>query len=90
MSEPTAGYVIKAVPNGVSRGPLWLLVPTDDSAFEFFGPRDKARVFSDEAEATDEAKRWLAMLQPALSIVVEPAQPVLNPRANLWTARMTT
>jgi hypothetical protein len=74
MSEPTAGFVIKAVPlSATISGPLWLLVPTDDSAFEFFGPRDKARVFASEAEATDEAKRWSAMLQPALTIVVEPA-----------------
>jgi hypothetical protein len=74
MSEPSEGFVIKAVPMGATTsGPLWLLVPTDDSAFEFFGPRDKAQVFASEAEATAEAKRWLTMLQPALSIVVEPA-----------------
>jgi hypothetical protein len=73
MSEPTEGFVIKAVPKGGDSGPLWLLVPTDDSAFEFFGPREKAWVFPTQEEATAEAKRWLALLQPALSIVVERA-----------------
>jgi hypothetical protein len=73
MSELPEGFVIKAVPRGISSEPQWLLTPTDDSAFEFFGPRQKARVFSTRVEATDEAKRWEAMLQPVVAIVVEPA-----------------
>jgi hypothetical protein len=74
MSELSEGFVIKAVPKGgTPSGPLWLLVPTDDSAFEFFGTREKAWVFPTQEEATAEAKRWLALLQPALSIVVERA-----------------
>jgi hypothetical protein len=73
MSEPTEGFVIKAVPRVPSTGPQWLSVPTDDSAFEFFGPREKAWVFPRQDAAAAEAKRWLALLEPALSIVVEPA-----------------
>jgi hypothetical protein len=42
MGEPTEGFVIKAVPSLPSSGPQWLSVPSDDSAFEFFGPREKA------------------------------------------------
>jgi hypothetical protein len=72
MGEPIRGFVIKAVPRVLSSGPQWLSVPTDDSAFEFFGPREKAWVFLTQEEATTEAKRWLALLEPALSIVVEP------------------
>ncbi len=72
MNEATAGFVIKAVPKGGDSGPLWLSVPTEDSAFEFFGPREKAWVFPTQEAATAEAKRWLALLQPALDIVVEP------------------
>jgi hypothetical protein len=73
MSESTEGFVIKAVPRLPSSGPQWLSVPSDDSAFEFFGPREKAWVFPTRDEAAAEAKRWMTLLEPALSIVVEPA-----------------
>lgn len=73
MGEPTEGFVIKAVPRLPSSGPQWLSVPSDDSAFEFFGPREKAWVFPTQDAATNEAKRWMALLAPAILIVVEPA-----------------
>lgn len=73
MSEPTAGFVIKAIPKTPSAGPQWLSEPSDDSAFEFFGPREKAWVFPTRDAAETEAKRWRSLLELALSIVVEPA-----------------
>ena len=73
MSESTEGFVVKAVPKGLSHEPQWLSVPTEDSAFEFFGSREKARVFPTHEEADIEAKRWGSLLQPAVSIVVEPS-----------------
>ena len=73
MSDAADGFVIKAVPKGGDSGPQWLSVPTEDSAFEFFGPRQKAWVFPTKEEATAEAKRWSALLHPALEIVVERA-----------------
>ncbi len=71
MSKATEAFVIKAVPKGGETGPQWLSVPTEDSAFEFFGPREKAWVFPTQEAAAAEAKRWIALLQPALDIVVE-------------------
>jgi hypothetical protein len=72
MNEPADGFVIKAIPK-IPGNPQWLSVPSDDSAFEFFGPREKAWVFPTQEAATAEAKRWQGLLEPALSIVVEPA-----------------
>ena len=73
MSDATEDFVVKAVPNCGSSTPLWLLVQTKGSAFEFFGPREKARVFPTHAEAVAAVKRWEGLLQPALSLNVERA-----------------
>ena len=73
MSEPIKGFVVKAVPTLVASEPQWLSIPTDDSAFEFFGSRERAHVFPTQDEAVLEAKRWESMLDLPVSIVVEPA-----------------
>jgi hypothetical protein len=65
------GFVVKAISRNVPSGPRWLLEMIDGS--HPFGPRDKARVFPTQALADAEAKRWGAILKPALSVVVEPA-----------------
>lgn len=66
------GFVVKALPNGHSAIPHWRsATPGDD--LRFFGAREHAMVYPTHAAALAEAKRWQAIFQPSISVVVEPA-----------------
>jgi hypothetical protein len=66
------GFVVKAVPNGLSVNPSWRSATSSDD-WHFFGTREQAMVFPTHSAAVAEAKRWQTIFQPDISVEVEPA-----------------
>jgi hypothetical protein len=62
------GFVVKIVSKHST--PRWL-VNDEYGAPSDFGARDQAIVFPTHEIAEQQAKRWAAVLEPAMSVVVE-------------------
>jgi hypothetical protein len=63
------GFVVRV--SSKLSNPRWL--GADEDGTPDFGPRDQATVFPTREAADREAKRWSALLEPALTVAVESA-----------------
>jgi hypothetical protein len=66
----TLGFVVKIASERSE--PYWLIADPEGTPGDF-GTRDKAVVFPTREIAELHAQRWAAVLEPAISVAVEPA-----------------